>query len=756
MAYGAKYILKFSDVYQDTKDQYKATIYKKDYVGTLYEISATGNPISIETDRSGSSFYRPFISQKANLNVLLKEGDVFNISEFINAEADTFYLQLEKLVPGPAYSTVWKGWYVYTSDLKISEISPINISLQFSDSLLMKVNRFYNFTDSDPNRSIKFKPNDKVSVLEALIKCAYLSGLTTSASISGTSLGTNTYTSYVGYDGSINGTYPVTLGLGELYIYKNAFLDSVGTYKNIYDVFTGILSQFQLTAYFKDGSMYITHFKSLVESSSRYYALYTINSYNTFTDATSYTLIDNVLLYDSTYPVNSSAFKNLNRSQAVSFNFPSKFIDLNNKASINNNMPNHNMTSVSQIYLGGSNDNYIVNNWLNNTGAKLTFKRFGDYSTTSPKVFPFYVYASDKNLTVGDRVATLITPRLAAGMVDTNYFDSEGIDVIPGDFISFEFLAYRSGKLKNKSADLQNRYRPLVRLFLILTATDTSGNEVNYIYNKVTNTFDNIAFSYSISTNYDVTVTDTANADGDSDRLYAYVSGSLDIPAGGKLKVRMSHPYHVGPNTIPLLVPSDEAYGLFLVTCNLQNFKGGYSSGITQSQTYESYYTNVLNSDNTIALDSNLFLFDGTGYLDTPLSTVNGAERTSPFVVSNQIGNHIVDNFGVPAISSFFNSIDIPNNSVFYSDMRNNISSSVEPILENECLISAEIQGDFKSFMLPIGTKFTYNVLDYPEKTFCMLDYRSDYKNSTQDAILYSIGFSDPTGKTSALTVKTS
>lgn len=775
MAYGAKYIFTFSDVYQDTTGQYVATIYKKDYDGPIYEVSCTGDPLIIETDRSGDSIYRPFIASKATFNLFFRAGtlrywdetpinwdaysgtwdsDNFDFAEFVTADVDTFYLDLQKLQPGNVYSTIWKGWYIYTSDLTISEIEPISISLQFSDSLLMKVNRYYNFLDIDTDKSVKFTPSKKVTILEALLKCAYLSGLTNSVRLNAPAYGTNTYTSYTSYSGSINGTVPYNLTLSTLYTYKNAFIDSVGNYKSAYDCFIGILNQFQLTAYFKDGVMYITHFKSLIEDSSRYYTYYSISSYTPFTDTLSYSIVDTVLENDLIFPLNSAAFKNIGRDQQVSFNFPSRFVDLNNSGSTNNNLPNHNMTSVSQIYSGGSNDNYIVNNWYNDSGNRYIYNFFGVY--TIPKIFPFYVYSASSSGTVGDRVATLITPRTPSGLVDTNFMDSEGIDVIPGDYISFEFIAYRSGKLKSRAVDLQNRYKPYVILFLILTAQDTAGNDINYIYNKTTGTFDNVAFSYSLSSDYKLTVTENINFDNSSDRLYSSLAGNLDIPASGKLKIRMSHPYHVGPNTTPSLAPNDEAYSLFLETCNLQNFKGAYSSNITKSQTYQSSYSNVLNSDKVISLASGLFMFDGTAYLNIPTATLDGAERTSPFIVSNQYGNHIVDTFGIPAIGSFFNSIDIPNNSITYANARANISSGVEPILENECLLGAEITGNFKSYMLPIGTKFTYDVVSYPTKTFIMLDNRTDYKNGTQDAILYSIAFSDPTGKTSQLTVKTS
>ena len=159
MAYGAKYIASFSDVYQDTKNQYNVIIYKKDYSDYVYELSCDGEPFVVQTDRVGDSSYRPVIGSTAQFNVLLQNitlrywediptnwdaytglwnAETFDFSEFLTAEADTFYVELKKKNIGGTYDLKWKGWYIPTSDTIIDEIEPIFFSLTFSDLTLMK------------------------------------------------------------------------------------------------------------------------------------------------------------------------------------------------------------------------------------------------------------------------------------------------------------------------------------------------------------------------------------------------------------------------------------------------------------------------------------------------------------------------------------------------------------------------------------------------------------------------------------------
>ena len=159
MAYGAKYIATFSDVYQNTKNQYNVIIYKKDYSDYVYELSCDGEPFVVQTDRVGDSSYRPVIGSTAQFNVLLQNitlrywediptnwdaytglwnGETFDFGEFLTAEPDTFYVELKKKNVGGTYDLKWKGWYTPTSDTTIEEIEPILFSLTFSDLTLMK------------------------------------------------------------------------------------------------------------------------------------------------------------------------------------------------------------------------------------------------------------------------------------------------------------------------------------------------------------------------------------------------------------------------------------------------------------------------------------------------------------------------------------------------------------------------------------------------------------------------------------------
>ncbi len=61
MAYAKKYKIEFSDVYSNSVGQYQAFIYKKDYVGSIYELTSDSVPLTIETSRQGNSSYNPVI-----------------------------------------------------------------------------------------------------------------------------------------------------------------------------------------------------------------------------------------------------------------------------------------------------------------------------------------------------------------------------------------------------------------------------------------------------------------------------------------------------------------------------------------------------------------------------------------------------------------------------------------------------------------------------------------------------------------------
>lgn len=158
MAYGAKYIATFSDVFQNTTQQYNAIIYKKDYSGDVFEISLGGTPLTLETDSNGDKQYRPVIASTATLNILFRGGtlrfweeiptnwdaytgtwseDLFDFEEFLTAESDTFYLDIEK-----DGNLIWRGYYITTSDTYLDEIDPLEFIMKFSDMSLVRTNTF--------------------------------------------------------------------------------------------------------------------------------------------------------------------------------------------------------------------------------------------------------------------------------------------------------------------------------------------------------------------------------------------------------------------------------------------------------------------------------------------------------------------------------------------------------------------------------------------------------------------------------------
>lgn len=154
MAYGAKYTVSFSDIFQSSGNNYVATIFRKDYSGSVYELNASGNPLTIETNMDGDYSYKPIIGSSATLTISIN-GELlrfwedievnweaytgvwpstsFNMEEFLLAGYDDFYIEIEK--DGNPY---WKGWYITNSDTTLDEIDPIEFSMTFSDLTMLK------------------------------------------------------------------------------------------------------------------------------------------------------------------------------------------------------------------------------------------------------------------------------------------------------------------------------------------------------------------------------------------------------------------------------------------------------------------------------------------------------------------------------------------------------------------------------------------------------------------------------------------
>lgn len=745
MAYGAKYILPFSDVYQNTTQQYTATIYKQGYIGTSIFVSGQGSPLTIETDRSGESSYRPFISSKATLNLLFENLDTFNIDEFITSEPDTFYLELK------AGSTViWKGYYISTSDISISEVPPIQISLQFSDISLAKINRFYNFQPLETDKLVKYNASEKKTLLDVIARFTYFSGIYDNVKINFESPLANRY-----YRPSTVPFAPYVetiLTLDKLFIQSNAFLTSPGVYDNYFNILSGICSQYGLIAYFKNGSLYISDYNSLLQNSSRSYKRYNITGYDLSTDTVSYTLASTATESDQVIALNSSTFKNVGRNQSVALRYPSENVVINNKASLNANIPNFNMSSLSNIYNPGGSVTNIIDRWFDSNGNEVAFQYGGFIDPFQKSVFPFTSYRTLKTGPIDTNVGTMITSQPyfrnqpGFGSPNTEYWDSDEIQVTSSDYISFDVSAYLDGRFKNYTTAQQTAWAPDIPIMLLLKAKDENGNDTLFSYNKSTQRFENITISWTTPgfSNYLLTVTRTSNFVGDSDRFYGSLNGQLSVPANGTIKLRFFRPWPAGPEVVGgLTYPRDVTVLPMLEYVNLKTYRTAANFGTTTSQQYKTYYTNVLNSDRSANLDSNAFLLEGSSYKLGPTFSGTLVRRQSPLVVSSYYGNHILDEFNYPAIGASYNYTELGQPNLSYTNLKNRLTAINESILKNQGLVSAEISGTFKSSMYNIGTKFTYQITGYPEKTFCMLDTRNDYKASEQDAILYSINFSD-------------
>lgn len=771
MAYGAKYVLTFSDIYQNTTQQYEAIIYKKDYTGPVYEVAGSGQPLIIETDRSASSQYRPIIATKAslNLNIIsgalrywnnipetwnsydgLWNGDSFDIQEFVTADIDTFILEVSK-----NDTVIWKGHYVYTSDLEIQEIEPILLTLQFSDIQLIKVNRFYNFQDSDTNKQVKYKCNDMRSILDIIMRCTYYTGITEKTRINISTTLENSYTA------AESTTLYADLDLDEMLVQANAFLIKKGQYDTIYNVLAGVCSQFGLVAYFSGSAngyvLNVRSYDSLVNSNSFPFTLCEITGF--VSGEVLYSPVSTGTATDSTVALNSSTFKNIGRSQSIRFNYPDESVAIANKSSLNANLPNYNFSVLSQVLGSPFNDTYVIPNWYNPDGENPGFAPVS-MGATSFGVTPFASYSTDAATSVPSRIASQVHVKTTANFSTTIFIDSEWISISSQNHVSMAFSALTDGRLKNLTAGQQTTYRPTPQISLIMESKQGD----TFYFNFQTKIFDYVAtFSTSLPnyTDYLMPWTLTLNYIGNSDRFYYEFNEILDIGDGAKIKYRFYKPYR----GVSVANGWSYEYGLYLEYLNLQVFNGDYIGNAISNQSFISSYDITLNSDEQLTLDSNLFMLDGTNSdRIMNINTIYIDRQVPAMQFGNALGNQIVDKYTNPASSLSFYPYKVfvkpilpppPPALPDYYNLEVFLQNICIPIQKNSCLNNVTIQGTFKSSFYPIGTKFTYSIVGYDSRTFALLDYRMDVKDAAQDSIIYSSEFIDDTDITRIIEVTT-
>ena len=761
--YGAKYTLTFSDIFQNTKDQYIATIYRKGYSGAVVELDGNSSPLVIETDgEGGNGGYRPVIATKASLNLVIADVRVedewtdntniwelynlilgytgFDFTEFITAEPDTFLLEVKKKAGG-SYNIIWQGYYIYNTDVSLNEIMPIQFSLQFSDVLQMKNNRFYNFTSADTNL-IKFNASDYVSIEEVIMKCCYFAKITDSVVLE------FPYPTSSGYKKLNAITEYAATSLSGMMIQKNAFLKELGKYNTLYEVLEGICSEFGLIAYFKNNKLHIKSYRDLINETTRFVNEYTISSYNSTTDVVSYSNVSNYYENDSTVALNSSTFKNIGRDQTIRFNYPIESVAVKNKAAFTFNTPNYTMSSISDLNGGSAN---ILNSWysLNFDGTDLIEHRFPDFeflpNAGRMPVRPFYPYCTLKTDTYGSKFAAKFVGKAASGFNILYYIDSEPFNVSPGDTFAFSYSAFTDGRLKNLPTSgggfTQSNARPIPVVALILIIRDEETNtDVTYYYNSSTNKFE----SGNIPTGAgSLPLVTTTNYIDDSDRISYNLKGVLDIPENAIIKVRQYQPYRTSTYSA-----APDSVQLYVQYCNLQTFKGTNVSGLPTNQSYSATFGDIINSDESVSLDSSIFMMDATRYVPTITGSSEGKSK-NPVYIPTCFSNTIVDAFYNPVAGLIFRYDDPWCTQLSYSNLQGILTDVTSNVIKNVGLNNVTIEGNFKSVVdYFIGSKFSYQIIGYDSVTFVLLDYTIDFKKGTYNALLYSSEFTDATGKT--------
>lgn len=691
MAYQPKYLLTFSDIYQNTKFQYEAFIYKKDYVGPIYEIAATGSPIAIETDRVGDSSYRPVISSKATINIRVKEGTLrvwntiqedwdnytgtwdgesFEFLEFLTAQSDDFYLEIKK-----NDNVKWRGFYIQSSDTEIAEIEPIVFSLSFSDVALMKSTQYYNPTD--PN-DVGYNASDIVSIETLLIDSVISAGLSMPIWIN---FPYNIYSADKGVndEGAFIAKY---FYKDDIYLQKTSLIKQKGQFLSYYDILSGICSQFGLVAYQKDNKFYISSYDQLVNETSR--------SYDEYTSAGVY--IQTTSVSDSTVAINSSTFKNINRTQSVLYSLPYKYLDISSSTSLATNNRNAFLKGYEQ--------------YLSPTGTllddRLSFYRSSSGNRAFLESTDRAAYATIATYPYNYRIGTRFKA-LSATQDDSAYIETyPSLDVSKGDLVS---VAYKFILDARNSIVAQ---QPIVKVALVLEVEDDGSTATYYLNDNTspgsTNTFVT-ALTYLTEEN----------------------NKNIIIPSDGKIKLRILKPYCSGYT----------AGSNFYIYCRyamIQTYKGNNFSDISKSQTSRSYYTGIKTSSSTSEYSTLGVLFYTPRYYVDPTRVISSQPASFAATMANCF------------ISDDFEYLTDSGNS--YSSS-NSIQEAVgEGIQKNMGLPNMYIQGSYKSSFYGIGDKFTYSITGLSEKTFILLDYKMDLKSSGQDSVLYTCEFTDSTDYT--------
>lgn len=858
MAYGAKYIATFSDVFQNTTQQYTATIYKKDYSGNVYEITLGGSPLTLETDRNGETSYRPVIASTATLTLFFRNlslrywedvptnwddydglwnADAFDFDEFLTAQPDTFYIDIKK-----GNDLVWRGYYITTSDTYLDEIEPLEFVMKFSDMSLVRANTFGyndalppapeqlatvsfnarstngNFTfdaststglaidtttggfsriknagvdpvstrftitldctnnldlldraefgayvvnDSnvanikyfqkytinflsptsitlnwdfsleqndgvyfqlnisnllppytptgtfsinttsgvvantivDLNKTvIKYFAHEQISINDLLIKCLMESGLNFNMRINCPFEMITVY----------EGTQLLENTITNTYVLKNSLLKNINEYMSFYDILVGTCNQFGLICYQKGGYIYVVNYDELVNNESRVFKEY---------DKTTGLYISDYVEEDTIIPLNSSTFKNVGQSQTVRYSLPSKYVDITNKIATASNQDNCYLKVSDSRYMGlvSGVPTYqrFITNWDLNGYASKNIEGNIDYRQGE-----LFSYATSATPPYNYRYGAASIYSEGTSQDDTKFLQTlNPIEVKQGDFVNVSF-SY------DFDARLGASYRPQTKVAVVFKYPDpnNTSNLLTFYLNSTATGFTN-TLTYLPLTSKSVHLK------------------SLKMPRDGQVYLRFLLPWSsvVGESGNPAT-----ASWMFIDYAMIQIFSGNASTASPGNVTYRTTGDNVNNNKDSLTMNSIFYLFDTNRYISdlTDTTTPLGLSSISPAYRGYSISNVLMTEYYDP-ISSDSISAQIP--------ATNSINTITEPIYYNTGLTNTIITGSYKSTLYPIGSKFSYEISGFPSRTFVMLDYMNDFKQGTQDVVLYSSKFIDPT-----------
>jgi hypothetical protein len=357
MAYGLKYQLTFDDAFvgpsSTNKSLYRVSIYKDGYTGSTYPIIGTANPVIIETIDSEGKSFNPIISKKATVNVIANSN--FNIEEFFNADDNDFKLILEGGIsvsgaPPVTWNTLFVGLYVPVEQIIYSPVSIKEFSMVFNDGLAnLKEKKIY----YDSTFVIGFNASETYSFKDIL---------------------TNAFGSNVlGLNFNVNWYYKNTgiadRELENIFVQKNAFIETTGNYINWYTVLHGICRKFGFICHQKNGEYYLTSYGDLTRNSSRSYFKY--NSGGTY--QSTFTETDTTITID-----NTNDFKQIDKSLLVSLSKGNKSYTTNSK-----------LQNVIQCVLNGDFSSWSSSTSVDGWTGGLTYQRNGTtnqarFSTSQP------------------------------------------------------------------------------------------------------------------------------------------------------------------------------------------------------------------------------------------------------------------------------------------------------------------------------------------------------------------------------------